>query len=185
MKIIAGARRGYSTSETTAINQILAVAPSKLEVLLLEKDTWPVTGPPPKQLCSKDRDCVDTANKNLLKAVEMGKQIYKKAHVNHISCLKIVKQGAATLSTYPKGMAKAEADLKKSRADAAAMPNYNILETKKGYSDEKIQSLMKLQKKSDMVIKKLKKKAEDLEKKLKKTKSVEIALSTDDTVEAH
>jgi hypothetical protein len=52
-----------------AINQFLAAAPSKLEVL--GKDAWPAVVQIPKQLIAKEKECMSHVNKYLLMAVEM------------------------------------------------------------------------------------------------------------------
>jgi hypothetical protein len=92
-----------------AVNQFLLAAPMKPEVL--GKDAWPVAIAPPLKMSVAHRDCVLSANTNLTKAVEMGKRVYKKARDDHVSFLKIIKQGAAALTRAPKEKAKAEANL--------------------------------------------------------------------------
>jgi hypothetical protein len=76
----------------SAVNQFLLAAPMKPEVL--GKDAWPVAIAPPLKMSAAHRDCVLSANTNLMKAIKMGKQVYKKAHDNHVSFLKIINQGA-------------------------------------------------------------------------------------------
>ncbi len=80
----------------SSVNQFLLVTPMKPEVL--GKDAWPVAVAPPSKMSAGHRDCVLSANRNLTKAVEMGKQVYEKARDDHISFLKIIKQGAPALT---------------------------------------------------------------------------------------
>jgi hypothetical protein len=97
----------------STVNQFLLTAPMKPEIL--GKDAWPVAVAPSSRMSAAHRDCVLSANTNLMKAIEMGKRVYKKARDDHVSFLKIIKQGAAALTWACKEKAKAEADLKKSR----------------------------------------------------------------------
>jgi hypothetical protein len=71
-----------------AINQFLAAAPSKPEVL--GKDAWPGAVQIAKRLTAKEKECVRDANKYLLTAVETGKRIYEKARRDHLSFLRRV-----------------------------------------------------------------------------------------------
>jgi hypothetical protein len=71
----------------STVNQFLLAAPMKPEVL--GKDAWPVAVAPPSKMSAAHRDCILSANTNLTKAVEMGKQVYEKARDDHVSFLKI------------------------------------------------------------------------------------------------
>ena len=90
----------------SAINQYLAGAPSKPEVL--GKDAWPGAVQISKRLTAKEKECGRDAKKYLLMAVEMGKRIYKKAHRDHTSFLSIIKSGSAAFTIACKEKAKAE-----------------------------------------------------------------------------
>jgi predicted nucleic acid-binding Zn-ribbon protein len=79
---------------------------------------------------------------------------------------------------------KAEADLKKSQAAAAAVPDCSILKLEKAHANKKIRELTKLQEKDKKTIQKLEKKVEELEKELKKVKST-TDLTDISTLHAH
>jgi hypothetical protein len=165
------------------VNQFLLAAPMKPEIL--GKDAWPVAAAPPSRMSAAHRDCVLSANTNLTKAVEMGKRIYEKARDDHVSFLTIIKQGAAALTGARKEKAKAEADLKKSQATAAAAPDCGILKIEKAHAEEKAQELTKTKEKNEKTIDKLEKKVEVLEKELKKVRTSLTDSTGDVAVEAH
>ena len=150
-----------------AINQFLAAAPSKPEVL--GKDAWPGAVQIPKRLTAKEKECVRDANMYLSTAVETGKRIYEKARRDHLSFLSIIKSGAAALTIARKEKTKAELNLKKAQAAAAKRPDYDILKLSKEHADEIIQRLEDARKKSEKTIEKLEKRNDELEKEVKKS----------------
>ncbi len=147
---------GGGVSFDPVVNQFLLAAPMKPEVL--GKDAWPVAVAPLTKMSAAHRDCVLRANRNLTKAVKMGKQVYEKAREDHASFLRIIKQGAAALTGARREKAKAEADLKISQAATAATPNCSILKLEKAHADKKIRELTKSQEKDEKTIQKLEKK---------------------------
>jgi hypothetical protein len=134
----------------STVNQFLLAAPMKPEVL--GKDAWQVAVASPSKMSAAHRDCVLSANTNLAKAFKMGKRVYDKARDDHVSFLKIIKQGAAVLTGARKEKAKAEADLKKSQAAAAAAPDCGILKIKKAHTKEEAQELTKTKEKNKKTI---------------------------------
>ena len=107
---------------------------------VLGKDAWPVAIAPLTKMSVAHRDCVLCANRNLTKAVKMGERVYEKAREDHVSFLRIIKQGAAALTGAHREKAKAEADLKKSQAAAAAVPNCSILKLEKAHADKNLRA---------------------------------------------
>jgi hypothetical protein len=138
---------------------------------VLGKDAWPVAIAPLTKMSVAHRDCVLCANRNLTKAVKMGERVYEKAREDHVSFLRIIKQGAAALTGACREKAKAEADLKKSQAAAAAAPDRSILKLEKAHTNKKIRELTKSQEKDEKTIQKLETKVEELKMELKKVKS--------------
>ncbi len=65
---------------------------------VLGKDAWPVAVAPLTKMSTAHRDCVLCANRNLTKAIKMGKRVYEKASKDHASFLGIIKQGTAALT---------------------------------------------------------------------------------------
>ncbi len=167
----------------SSVNQFLLAAPMKPEIL--GKDAWPVAVAPPSRMSAAHRDCILSANTNLTKTVKMGKQFYKKARDNHVSFHKIIKQGAAALTGARKEKAKAEANLKKSQAAAAAATDCGILKIEKAHAKEKVRELMKTKEKNKKMIDKLEKKVEVLKKELKKVRTSLTDSTGDAAVEVH
>ena len=79
----------------SAINQFLAAGPALPEKL--EKNAWPSIIPVSKSK-KTDQAPLKEANHKIMKAVELSKQMYKKACSDHASFTKIIKGGASALT---------------------------------------------------------------------------------------
>ena len=78
-----------------SINQFLSAAPPPPEKL--EKNALPSIVPVSKTK-KEDQAHLKEANQKIMKAVDLGKQIYKKAHSDHTSFIRIIKGAASTLT---------------------------------------------------------------------------------------
>ncbi len=124
-----------------ALNQFLCAAAMKPD--LLENDNWPKFVAPQAKMSANGKGCVDRANANIAKAVEMGKRIYEKACQDHVNFVRIIKSGATALTGARKEKAKAEANLKKSLASVAAAPDCAIIKILKAHTDKEVEELTK------------------------------------------
>ena len=175
---------GQAMSFDPALNQFLCAAPMKPD--LLKNDDWPKLVAPRVKMSANDKGCVDRANANIAKAVEMGKRIYEKACQDHVNFVRIIKSGATALTGARKEKAKAKANLKKSLASVAAAPDCAIIKIQKAHADEKVEELTKTKANNEKKIDKLEKKVEELEKELKKVKSSTSTAEADAAaLEAH
>ena len=148
-------RGGGAMSFDPALNQFLSAAPMRPEII--SKEDWPKFVAPRKIISAADRECIIRANESIAKAVEMGKRVYEKACQDHSSFTRIIKSGATALTGARRAKAKAEADLKKSKATVAAAPDCAILKIEKAHADEKVQELTKTKATNEKKIDKLEK----------------------------